>query len=221
MQRTIAALSLAALAACATAQPGTQAGTTTTAAAAPQAGTFHVIQRGDTIASERFTRTATRLDAQLGGRMGGRLVYGADLAPDASVTRLEASTFTGAAADTAPQQRSVATFRGDSVILEVTGARARTDRMGTTRGVVPYVNPSPSLMEQILRRGRVLGGDSVAVPVLVVGGGQTVPATVRFMGADSAVIALGPVQMRARTDRSGALLGGTVPSQDIVIARTP
>lgn len=219
MQRTIAALSLAALAACATTQPGTQAGTTT--AAAPQAGTFHVIQRGDTIASERFTRTAARLDAQLGRRMGPRLVLGADLAPDASITRLEASTYTGAAADTAPQQRSVATFRGDSVVVEVMGAGARTNRMATTRGVIPYVNPSPSLMEQILRRGRVLGGDSVAVPILVVGGGQTLPANVRFMGADSAVIALGPVLVRARTDRSGALLGGTVPSQDIVIARTP
>lgn len=218
MQRTIAALSLAALAACATAQPGTQAAT---AAAASQAGTFYMIQRGDTIASERFTRTATRLDAQLGGKIGPRLVYGADLAPDASVTRLEARAYTGAATDTTPQQRSVATFRGDSVIVEVMGAGARTNRMGTTRGVVPYVNPSPSLMEQILRRGRALGGDSVAVPILVVGGGQTLPATVRFMGADSAVIALGPVQVRARTDRAGALLGGTVPSQDIVIARTP
>lgn len=217
MRRTIAALSLAALAACATAQPGTQAATTT--AAAPQAGTFYMIQRGDTIASERFTRTATRLDAQLGGRMGPRLVYGADLAADASVTRLEARTYTGA--DTTPQQRSVATFRGDSVIVEVMGEGARTNRMGTTRGVVPYVNPSPSLMEQILRRGRALGGDSVAVPILVVGGGQTLPATVRFMGTDSAIIALGPIQVRARTDRSGALLGGTVPSQDIVIARTP
>ena len=215
MQRTLAALSLAALAACATTQPGTQA----PAAAAAQAGTFYLIQRGDTIASERFTRTAARLDAQLGGRIGPRLVYGADLAPDASVARLETSTFT--ATDTAAQQRSVATFRGDSVIVEVTGAGARTNRLATTRGVVPYVNPSPSLMEQILRRGRVLGGDSVAVPILVVGGGQTLPATVRFMGADSAVIALGPVQVRARTDRSGALLGGSVPSQEIVIARTP
>ena len=220
MQRTLAALSLAALAACASTTPGTQGGTAP-AAAAPQAGTFHLIRAGDTIASERFTRTATRLDAQLGSRMGGRFVFGADLAADASITRLEASTYTGAAADTAAQQRSVATFRGDSVMLEVTGAGARSSRIGTTRGVIPYVNPSPSLMEQILRRGRVLGGDSVAVPILVVGGGQTVPAMVRFMGADSAVISLASVQVRARTDRSGALLGGTVPSQDIVIARTP
>jgi hypothetical protein len=217
MQRTIAALSLAALAACATAQPGTRAAGTT-AAAAPRAGTFYVVQRGDTIASERFTRSATRLDAQLGRKAGPSLVYGADLAADASVTRLEARTYV--ASDTAPQQRSVATFRGDSVIVEVMGAGARTNRMATTRGVVPYVNPSPSLLEQILRRGRVLGGDSVAVPILVVGGGQTLPADVRFMGADSAVIFLGPVQVRARTDRSGALLGGTVPSQEIVITRT-
>lgn len=218
MQRTIAALSLAALAACATTQPGTEGATAS--AAASQASTFHVMRAGDTIATERFTRTATRLDAQLGSRMGGRVVYGADLAPDASITRLEASTYTGASADTAPQQRSVATFRGDSVIVEVAGAGARTNRMGTTRGVIPYVNPSPSLMEQILRRGRVIGGDSVAVPILIVGGGQTVPAGVRFMG-DSAVLSIGPVQVRARTDRSGAFLGGTVPSQDIVIARAP
>jgi hypothetical protein len=75
-------------------------------------------------------------------------------------------------------------------------------------------------MEQIVRRARALGGDSVQVPILGADNGRTSTVTVRFMGADSATVSLGPVVLRLRVDRAGSLLGGAVPSQNLTISRT-
>lgn len=223
MHRTVAALSLAVLSACA----GTAGSSGTPDAArpmasAPQTGTFHVTRGTDTIARETFTRTAARLDADMRVvAAGARIAYAMDLAPDASVTRVEMRAY-APGADTSAAQRLVATVRGDSVIAEMTprGAPARTDRVASAPGVVPYINPSPSNMEQIIRRARAIGGDRVQVPIMGADNGRLTQIGVRFAGADSAIISLGPVVLRMRTDRAGMLLGGVVPSQNLVITRT-
>jgi hypothetical protein len=222
MHRTVAALSLAALTACA-ASAGTGASAPATAAApAAQTGTFIQTRGTDTIARETFTRTATRLQADM--RMSGdrRVAYTSDLAPDASVTRVELRAY-ASGADTSAAQRAVVTLRGDSASMEVTprGGAASTERFATTPGAVGYVNPSPSSLEQIVRRARAIGGDSVQVQIVGVPGRQTRPVSVRFFGADSAVVSLGNVALRLQTDRAGSLLGGTVPSQGLVITRVP
>ena len=223
MHRTLAALSLAVLSAC--------AGTTGTSGppeaarpsmSAPQSGTFHIVRGTDTIAREPFTRTAARLDADMRVvAAGARIAYSMDLAPDASVTRLEMRAY-APGADTSAAQRIVATVRADSVTAEVTqrGGTPRTDRVASRPGLVTYVNPSPSAMEQIVRRARAMGGDSAQVPILGADNGQLGEVAVRFVGADSAILSLGPVVLRMRVDRAGSLLGGTVPSQGLVITRT-
>jgi hypothetical protein len=105
------------------------------------------------------------------------------------------------------------------VTIETLLPAASRSRVATRSGAVAYINPSPSHMEQILRRARVIGGDSVEVQVFVASSaGATVPAMVRFRG-DSATLAVGPVVIRARTDSAGRLLGGVVPSQGLVIER--
>jgi len=173
MHRTLAALSLAVLSAC--------AGTTGTSGppeaarpsmSAPQSGTFHIVRGTDTIAREPFTRTAARLDADMRVvAAGARIAYS-------------------------------------------------MDRVASRPGLVTYVNPSPSAMEQIVRRARAMGGDSAQVPILGADNGQLGEVAVRFVGADSAILSLGPVVLRMRVDRAGSLLGGTVPSQGLVITRT-
>lgn len=225
MNRPVAALSLAALAilaACA-GSAGTGAPSPGTAATpAVQTGTFIQMRGADTISRERFTRTATRLEADM--RMTGdrRAAYTADLAPDASVTRLELRAY-APGADTSAAQRAVVTLRGDSATTEITarGGTPATERFAVAAGAVAYVNPSPSAMEQIIRRGRAMGGDSVQVQVVGVPGRQTRGIGVRFVGADSAIVSLGNVLIRLQVDRAGSLLGGTVPSQGIVITRAP
>jgi hypothetical protein len=187
-----------------------------------QTGTFVQVRGGDTISRERFTRTATRLEADM--RMTGdrRIAYTADLAPDASVTRLELRAY-APGADTSAAQRAAVTLRGDSATMEITarGGAPNTERFASAAGAVAYVNPSPSAMEQIVRRGRAMGGDSVQVQVVGVPGRQTRGIGVRFVGADSAIVSLGNVAIRLQVDRAGSLLGGAVPSQGIVITRAP
>ncbi|HEX8359635.1 MAG TPA: hypothetical protein VF613_06000 [Longimicrobium sp.] len=220
MHRTVAALSLATLAACA-GSAGTSA-PATSAAPTVHTGTFIQLRGTDTIARETFTRTATRLQADM--RMSGdrRMAYTSDLAADASVTRVELRAYSPGA-DTTAAQRAVVTLRGDSATLEVTprGGAANTERFSTTAGAVGYVNPSPSSLEQIVRRARAIGGDSVQVQIVGVPGRQTRAVNVRFVGADSAIVSLGGVALHLRTDRAGSMLGGSVPSQGLVITRVP
>ncbi len=222
MQRTIAALSLAALAACAASAGAGTSAPAATVAAAPQTGTFYQMRGADTVSRERFTRTATRLEADM--RMSGdrRVSYTSELAPDASVTRIELRAYSPGA-DTAAAQRAVVTLRGDSATSQVTatGGTPTTERFATTRGAVAYVNPSPSSLEQIIRRARAMGGDSAQVQILGIPGRQTRPMNVRFVGADSALISLGQVVIRVQVDRAGSFLGGSVPSQGLVITRAP
>lgn len=192
-----------------------------TAPGTVEAGTFVLEQGGNPVLTERFTRGADRLEAEFTVPGQGRVAYTLVLGPDATVARMEGRAYPPN--DTTPVQRFTAEFRGDSVFSRTAeGDSVRTARTATQPGAVPYLNPSPSLMEQVLRRARALGGDTVRVPVLVIGGGaqSTVPATVTFVPPDSARIVLGPAELRVRTDDAGRLLGGTVPAQGVTIERT-
>ena len=230
MNRIRALLPLAALAASACAapavrapEPGLPAGSGSMQAPAAAPESFVLLQGNDTIAVETFTRTATTLQAELSARTGGRFSYDAQLAADGTVPRIELRAFTpGTPAGGAPAQRAIASFRGESVSGQsFVGDSSRTATVATTRGAIPYVNPSPSLMEQIVRRARALGGAEAQVPVFIIGAGQTLTATVRTVGADSAVLSLGGTDIRARVDRAGALLGASVGAQNLRIVRRP
>lgn len=189
---------------------------------AMQSGQFVLLQNAAPLATERFTRSADRLEAELVIPAQMRLTYTADLAADATVRRIEIqASAPDAPAEGAAAQRSSATFQGDSVFLEQTqGGAVETARRQVPPGTIPYINPSPSLMEQIVRRARQIGGERVEVPVFLGGeGAQTASVVVTFMGADSARVALGDVQVYLHVDASGTLLGGRVPAQNVTIER--
>lgn len=190
---------------------------------APTRGSFAVLLGSDTIATERFTRSDDRLEGELTPR--GPLAaqqpafrYDAALRHDASVARFVLTPF-GANAGAEGAGTQSATFQGDSMFL-VRGADSV--RRATPRGTLPYVNPSPALLEQIVRRARALGGNPggapVQVPVLA-GGAQSTPATVTFASADSARVDLANTDVRLRVDGAGAVLGGSVPAQGVTIVR--
>lgn len=186
-------------------------------------GTFALRQGEALIATEQFTRTAANLEATLSSPQQGRISYSANLTPEATVSRIELRAFpAGAPPGAAPAQSSVAVLRGDSVYVDnMVGDSVQSQQVATTAGAVPYLNPSPSLLEQIVRRARVIGGEQVAVPVFIAGsGGQTVPASVRFLPPDSAVVGLGGTELRLRVDAAGTVLGGSVPAQNLTIERT-
>jgi hypothetical protein len=176
-------------------------------------------QGSDTIGSEHFSRTKDRLRAEFTARGMEAFRYDAELAPDASVKRIRLTVRPPAGG----AQTSTAAFAGDSVTLtrEAPGDSARSARRPAAPGSVPYVNPSPSLMEQIVRRARALGGGTASVPVFVGGAGPAnVTAVVDFAASDSARLELGGVSVLLRVDGAGAILGGSVPSQRLTISRS-
>jgi hypothetical protein len=191
---------------------------------AAQQEAFVMLRGSDTIAVETFRRTPGRLDVDMLERVTrSRVTVAATLGRGGSVSRLENHyRRADAAPGSAPLQSAVLLMVGDSVIADLSGPTGtRTQRLGTKAGALPYVNPSTAIIELLLERASALGGDSAAIPVFFVAGGQTLTATVRQLGADSAVVTFAPGQdFRVARDRTGRIVGGGVPSQGLTIVRT-
>lgn len=182
--------------------------------------TFFVMHGTDTLAVEQVTRTPGTLSGTMSETMrGSRWSYVLTHDSLGRSERLE-NAFYRSASDTAPLQRATILFRGDSAIVQI-GAPPATQRLGTSAGAVPWVNPSAAMLEQVLRRAKVLGGASASVPIFQVQGGQTLNVTVTWMPNDSAVVAMGSVGFRLAVGADGTLLGGRVPEQNVTIARVP
>ena len=191
-------------------------------AEAQERDAFVLLLGDDTVSVERFERTAERLESELFIRIqNARMTFSATLRPDGTVSRFE-SAFRSGDADRAspPTQRAVITWEGDTAVVEITGGgRTVTQRLASTAGAIPYINPSFALMELILARARAMGGSRVNVPVFTVQGGVTIPFTVEWVGEDSAVVTAGGVPTKLSVDARSRILGGTVPSQGVRIVR--
>ena len=197
----------------------TPAATPTPAPATPgeTAVGFIVMRNADTLAAERFTRRQGRVEGEL-------LIRGADIRqtyemtvdPTATVTRFQTAAYRATdAAGTPPAQSLVARFDANGATIEMGG---QTSQIPAAPGTVPFINLSAAVIEQILLKAKAMGGPAAEVPVLVMAGGQTTTASVRWIGADSAVIMLGP-ELRVEVSPSGRLLGGFVPSQGVSFIR--
>ncbi|HEX8430156.1 MAG TPA: hypothetical protein VF625_02670, partial [Longimicrobium sp.] len=171
----------------------------------PERAAFVVRVGADTIAVERFTRTPTSVEGELAIRNQARIGYTLTTAADARATgmRLRAGPDQEPAAGALAQEMTIR-YAGDTAVATVAGQERRV----AAAGAIPFVNPSFLLMEQMLMRGRRMGGrDSVSVPILEVNSMTVVPARIRWIGPDSAVVAIGNTEMRARVDAAGRLLG--------------
>jgi hypothetical protein len=200
--------------------------------AAPDSGMFIIRHAGDTVATERFVRTATTLSGTLAIRGGNGSLegYEAVVAPDASVAMIEvtvrqakdsaiASTASGRPGGRVVQRARVI-FKEDSAAVDDVGSRGLQTRVfGTERGAVPYLNLSFALLEQAVRRARSVSPEASRVPFFNLGGGQTLDAKIARVGADSVTLALGNVEFRLRVDSAGRVLGGAIPSQQLVADR--
>jgi alpha-beta hydrolase superfamily lysophospholipase len=208
---------LAALLAVATVAPAARAHAHAMSADSATTG-FVVLAGTDTIALERVTRTATHLRGELLVRAQGIIQrYELTLGPAATVPRIEVTAFrVGAPPDYVPLQHAVVAL--DSTGATVTGSGG-PQHLDTPAGSLPFINLSGGVLDQLFRRARAIGGDAPQLPVLVLAGGRSVPATVRWVGADSAVLTLG-VELRARVGPDGELLGAEVPAQHVRFVRT-
>ena len=196
--------------------------TTQPAAPAPQPANsgetavgFVVMRNADTLAAERYTRTPGAVVGELViSGAGIRQTYQMAVNPSGTVARFETSAFR-ATAPAQALQTVVARFDSTGAMIEVAG---QTTPHATPAGTIPFINLSAAIIEQILMRARAIGGTVADVPVLVMAGGQNTTAGVRWLGADSAVIILGP-ELRVHVSPSGQFLGGVVPSQAVRFVR--
>jgi uncharacterized protein len=181
--------------------------------------TFFVLANTDTLAFEYSSRAPTHVEGELFvKRANTRWRYSLDSDAQARTQRLDNGFFTSLT-DTAPVQRALFTFQGDTIVAQLTGASTATQRIPSKAGAVPWVNPSPGMVEQILVRAKAMGSPTDTVPLFQVVGGQTTNVVVTWIGTDSATINLGGVIFRAAVGRDGSLLGAVIPQQNVRIAR--
>jgi hypothetical protein len=187
-------------------------------------GTFVVRHAGDTVATERFSRTPTHLEGTLDlhNTKSTSERWSAVVAPDATLPLIEVTVREGAGSEAGKVkvlQRARVIFKEDSAAVdEVGGAGLMTRIFGTERGAMPYLNLSFALLEQAVRRSRASSATD-RIAFFNLGGGQTKSARVSPLGTDSLSLDLGDVEFHLRVDAAGRVLGGRIPRQDVVVER--
>jgi dienelactone hydrolase len=182
--------------------------------------TFRMILGRDTIVSEVVQRTTTRVDVDMIDKLSGvRWRYGMTIAPDGRVPAMTNAIYRLAQGDTVPFQSAEFEFRPDSVKVTVAGNVSRVQAIATEAGALPYINPSMTMIEQVLRRARTMSAGVDTVPIFALSGGQTVPVQVTWLGADSAVVRIATAEMRVAVAPDGGLLGVTIPVQHAHVIR--
>ena len=208
IRTSLAALGLlAALAAGARAQGGEQY-------------TFRMILGRDTLSSEVVQRAPDFAHVDLVDKSTGvRWVMSMSLGPDGRVPAIHNAIYRLSQGDTVPFQTADLAFAGDSVTARIGGNVSRTEHLATRAGALPYINPSFAMIEQVLLRARAMRGAADTVPLFMVSGGQTIPATVQWLGADSAIVTIGGAAIHAAVGRDGSLLGAAIPAQHVIVVR--
>lgn len=184
------------------------------------ARTFLLLGGKDTVSIEVLKRTPGHLEGELiVPRAGGRWVYGAQVGSDGLVTALEtAYNATSDTLGTPARQRGRAVFETDSIRVTVqAGLFERKLAFPNAVGTLPYFNPSMGMVELAVQRALRVGGDSAQVPLFTIDGAQTLSFVVRRLGPDSVLVDLAGIEARLAVDSTGAVRGGVIPAQDIVV----
>jgi hypothetical protein len=91
-----------------------------------------------------------------------------------------------------------------------------TRRIGMPKGTMPLMGSSVAFLEQLLRRARVVGGDSVSIPVMLIGAQVSLDVlTVIRNGSDSVVLVTPSGDLtnalHLAVDSTGRITGGVIP----------
>ncbi len=96
------------------------------------------------------------------------------------------------------------------------GERPMTRRIGMPKGTLPVLASSVAFLEQLVRRARVVGGDSVSLPVMLVGAHASLDVFTMIRNGTDSVVLVGPDGNLANglhlaVDGQGHILGGVIP----------
>jgi hypothetical protein len=214
-----AALALS-LAACGGAQPGTSPAP----AARGESAAFLVTIGQDTVAVERYTRTATTLTGEVISRTPRVIsrAYTAQLRPDGSVSRIEvhnrplnatpSTPPTVATTEFGPEGAAVRVVRGDSVI---------NTRVAAGPNAFPGVGGSYAFYEQAMIHARKTGAAEARLQFVGPGAPRPAQVTLTSLGGDSLRLVTGAGPAQVRVDSTGRLLAldGMESTQKFVVRR--
>jgi hypothetical protein len=176
-----------------------------------QTGEFLVRLGRDTLAVERYTRTADRLEGEQVVRSPRTVhrLYTATFGPGGAIERFELITHNVSGGPGPMERRATATFSGDSVVMTIPrDDSTATMRVKTGPGALPFIGQGWGLVEEMVRRARAAGSDRYTVTMLPLGTDEPWEVTATPQGRDSMTIVLGPLgPFRARVDGQGTVLG--------------
>ncbi|HKE90998.1 MAG TPA: hypothetical protein VKB45_11720 [Gemmatimonadales bacterium] len=91
-----------------------------------------------------------------------------------------------------------------------------TARVGMPKGTLPVLGTSIAFLEQLLRRARAVGGDSVSIPVMQVGAQAALDVFTVIQNGPDSVVLVGadgnPANgLHLALDRQGRIVGGAIP----------
>ncbi|HET7456755.1 MAG TPA: DUF2911 domain-containing protein [Gemmatimonadaceae bacterium] len=225
--RLLSCLSVIALAACATSPAATTSSTAAApapaaSAAAAERGAFVVRLGSDTIAVERYTRDANRIEGDEAVRVPATALrhYVATLNPDGSVATLdyEGRRLVGTVPPTVANLR----FGTDTVTVALKLPGRDTTLRYAARGALPYVNFSYALLEPLTMRAMRMTGDSAEVALIALGAPTAMMSTLRRVGSDSVTFNIfEPNAYRIHVDARGRILGlqGLATTQKVLVDR--
>ena len=199
---------------------------------AQERGGFIVRMGSDTLAAERFSRSPTRLEGEIVSLvpMARAVRYSAALNPDATVSRFEISGEPATSGAAGLRTSAEVRFVGDSAhTLATRGDSTQRFSVAPGAGALPFVPFTYALYEQLARRLRQSGRDSIAVMTLTPGQRQPFGFSVVRRGGDTVDVDFLPVPdfypggqpAHMRIDAAGRLLAldGTDSPLKVVVER--
>lgn len=96
------------------------------------------------------------------------------------------------------------------------GEHPQTRRVAMPKGTLPIMATSVAFLEQLVRRARVVGGDSVSIPVMLLGAQASLEVLTMIRNGSDSVVLVGPDGNQANglhlaLDEQGRILGGGIP----------
>jgi hypothetical protein len=189
-------------------------------------GAFLTRLGSDTVALERYSRSATRLEGEAIVRapVAQAIAYTVTVGPGGAVAGLESVTRrVGDPPGAAPLRRIRATFTGDSAIVETTqGGDTQTRRIALRGEVLPFITvfiQAPYELGLARLRPAAGGADSVSLT----NSANATPTIFRRARGDSVVISAFFGSIGGRADGEGRLLAldGRGSTVQITVERLP
>ncbi|HXL10146.1 MAG TPA: DUF2911 domain-containing protein [Gemmatimonadales bacterium] len=181
------------------------------AALAAQSGAFIVRLGRDTLALERYSRTAGRLEGEQVARAPRTVhrIYTVTFGPGGAAQRFELVEHNVSGAPGPRETKATVEFAGDTAISTLPeGDSTGHQRVRVPPGTLPWYFQNYALLEEIARRARSAGGAGYTTTMLSLGNTEPWTVTLDPVGRDSMTILLGSIgRLRARVDEHGTLLG--------------